>query len=413
MAEDKVAASAARVERARLANRAPGLRSSPEFVALESLDRWVERHSYQAYDPFDGLSGWLRPLAVGRLGRQLLQQGVKRFPGNLRPLLGIRPATSSKAMGYFARGYLKLYRLLDDSAYLEKATRCLDWLQQHHSRGYSGLCWGNHFEYQSRLFHLPAGVPTIVWTAHIGQAFLDAWELTNQSTYLEVTRSICRFILTDLERRPERTGVCISYVPHLYSAVHNANLLGAALLARAYAHTRDEDCESAAKQAVAYTVGHQRPDGSWWYGEADDLHWVDNFHTGYVLDALWGYMEGTGDRSAARAFEHGADFYLRNFWLEDGTPKYYPHRAWPIDIQCASQAIETLTLLARVLDSRHLRLAEKVATWTIANLQDPDGHFYFQRWPWRTNKTPMLHWGEATMLNALAGVLMEKSKHGD
>ena len=66
-----------------------------------------------------------------------------------------------------------------------------------------------------------------------------------------------------------------------------------------------------------------------------------------------------------------------------------------------------------MLDSRHLRLAEKVATWTIANLQDPDGHFYFQRWPWRTNKTPMLHWGEATMLNALAGVLMEKSKHGD
>ena len=379
-----------------------------ELQALHSLDNWVERNEYRAYDPFDGLSGWLRPLAVGKLGRQILQQGVKRFPTNLRPLLGIRPATSSKAMGYLARGYLKLFRLLGDAAYLEKASYCLDWLLANSSPGYSGLCWGNHFEYQSRLFHLPAGVPTVVWTAHIGHAFLDAWEVTSNEKHLEAAKSICNFILNDLERRPAGNGVCISYVPHMFSSVHNANMLGAAMLARTYSHTKDDELKSIAADAVAYTAGAQRADGSWWYGEAENLHWVDNFHTGYVLDCLWWYMNSTGDRRHAAAFQAGADFFVNNFFLEDGTPKYYPQRAWPIDIQCASQAIETLSMLAYALNPKHLALAQKVAQWTIHNIQDPDGHFYFQKWPWGTNKTPMLHWGQATMLHAIASLLIEK-----
>jgi uncharacterized protein YyaL (SSP411 family) len=380
-----------------------------ELQALHSLDNWVERHGYQAYDPFDGLSGWLRPLAVGKLGRQLLQQGVKRFPKNLRPVLGIRPATSSKAMGYLARGYLKLFRLLGDAIYLEKASHCLDWLLKNPSPGYSGLCWGNHFEYQSRLFHLPQGVPTVVWTAHIGHAFLDAWEATNSEKHLDAAKSICNFIVNDLERRPAGNGICISYVPHMFSAVHNANMLGAAMLARTYSHTKEEKLKHIARQAVDYTADAQRPEGSWWYGEAENLHWADNFHTGYVLDCLWWYMRSTGDHRHAAVFEAGADFFVDNFFLEDGTPKYYPHRAWPIDIQCASQAIETLSLLAQALNPEHLALAQKVAQWTIHNIQDPDGHFYFQKWPWGTNKTPMLHWGQATMLHAIACLLHAKA----
>lgn len=41
--------------------------------------------------------------------------------------------------------------------------------------GYSRACWGNHFDYQSRSWYLPKGVPTIVWTSLIGHAFLDGY----------------------------------------------------------------------------------------------------------------------------------------------------------------------------------------------------------------------------------------------
>jgi hypothetical protein len=378
-------------------------------AAIDRLDNWAVRHNYQAYDPFDGLNAWLRPLAIGKLGRQLLLQGVKRFPWNLRPLLGIRPATSSKAMGYFARGYLKLYQATEDVNWQQKARCCLDWLKAHPSPGYDHLCWGNHCDYQSRVFYLPRGEPALVGTAHIGHAFLDAWRIVGDEGDLEAAKSVCRFILDNLERRPEGRGVCISYIPGGYCPVHNANMLAAAVLARTYAYTRDESLRQVASDAVTYTVHTQRADGSWWYGETENLRWVDSFHTGYVLDSLWWYMASTGDQYYHSAFERGAHFFVENLFLDDGTPKYYPDRTYPVDIQCAAQAIETLTLLAREWDASCWALAEKVATWTIANMQDTDGHFYFQRGRWWVNRTPMLHWGQATMLHALA-CLLEASR---
>ncbi len=381
-------------------------------AAIDRLGNWIVKHNYQAYDPFDGLNAWLRPLAIGKLGRQLLLQGVKRFPWNLRPLLGIRPAVSSKAMGYFARGYLKLYRATGDANWQRKARYCLDGVKTHPSPGYDHLCWGNHCDYQSRVFYLPRGKPTVVGTVHIGHAFLDAWEVTGVEGDLEVAKSVCQFILNDLERRPEGGGVCISYIPGGYYPVHNASMLAAAVLARTYSHTGDESLKQVASDAVAYTVHAQHPDGSWWYGEAENLRWADSFHTGYVLDSLWWYMASTDDHQYRSAFERGARFFVENFFLDDGTPKYYHDRTYPIDIQCAAQAIETLTLLAREWDASCWALTEKVATWTIANMQDTDGHFYFQRGRWWVNKTPMLHWGQATMLHALA-CLLEASRTGE
>jgi hypothetical protein len=387
----------------------------PVGVLRESaslLEAWLESHDYAAYDPFDGLSSWVRPLAVTPLSRQVLQQGVRRTPWNLRPLLGIKPATSTKAVGYLARAYLKLYRLSGDLGHLAAAEGCLEWLLENASPGYSGLCWGNHFDYQSRVFYLPKGEPTVVWTALIAHAFVDAWELTGKAEYADAATSVAEFILGDLERRPEGEGICISYIPSSYRCVHNASMLAAAALARTSAVRGDRRLLDVAAPAIAYTVGCQRDDGSWWYGEAENLHWVDNFHTGYVLDSLRHYMRASGDDVHLEAFVRGAEFFVAHFFLADGTPRYYWDRTWPVDIQCAAQAIESLVVIADTLgDERASSLARRVAMWTIENMQDADGYFYFQRWPFVVNRTPMLHWGQATMLHALA-VLLEKESKG-
>ena len=379
--------------------------------SIRRLDSWLVRNEFRGYDPFDGLNAWLRPLAVGRLGKQLLQQGVRRFPVNLRPLLGIRPAPSSKGYAYLARGYLKMHRHTGEQAYLDKAVTCLEWLKTNASRKYGGMSWGNHFDYQSRVFYLPKGTPTIVWVSLIGQAFVDAWETTGRSDFFGVAREACEFIMTGLERRPDGQGVCLSYIPGQYRSVHNANMLGAALLARVSKHTGDTAMGDVARDAVNYTVGAQLPSGAWWYGESANLHWVDNFHTGYVLDSLWCYFEATGDLTHRAAFDKGADYFIANFFLKDGTPKYYADRVWPIDIQCASQAIETLTTLGRVRNDRSLRdLACKVAGWTVERMQDRSGYFYFQRLRFMVNRTPTLHWGQATMLHALACLLLDEGR---
>lgn len=373
--------------------------------SIARLVLWLRRNDYRGYDTFDGLSArFVRPLTFeNKFLRTVLQQGVRRFPLNLRPFLGVKKSYSSKAMGFMARGYMRLLSSTNDPQWAGEATQCLQWLISNQSRGFHGACWGNHFDYQSRGFYLPKGMPTVVWTSLIGHAFLDAFLLFNTEQYLQIAVSACESILSDLIRVPDGDGACISYIPGTRCLVHNANTLGASLLARTHSYAGGQYLE-VARKALQYTAQYQHPDGSWWYGERDDMHWVDNFHTAYVLDCFKMYRESTGDEAFAETISRGYQYWVRTFFLPDGTPKYYNHKLLPIDIQCASQAIDTLVYF-RDSDSTSVSLATKVALWTIRNMQDPDGHFYYRRYnSWLVNKTPTLHWGQATMLCALAGL---------
>jgi hypothetical protein len=152
---------------------------------------------------------------------------------------------------------------------------------------------------------------------------------------------------------------------------------------------------------MTFTVRDQLANGSWMYGTEPKYQWVDSFHTGYVLESLDWYARSSGDESFDEAIRRGYDFFIETFFGEDGTPRYYDRKTRPLDIQCPSQGIQTLVNL-RVLDSRSIPVAERVARWTIANMQDKTGYFYFRKYPFITNKAPMLHWAQATMFAALA-----------
>lgn len=374
--------------------------------SLLRLEAWLEANGYRGYDTFDGLSArFARPLTFEtRLLRTVLQQGVRRFPINLRPLLGIPRAQSSKGMGFLARGFIRMHKATEDPVWEQKAESVLQWLIDHQSPGYSGACWGNHFDYQSRTFYLPKGTPTIVWTSLIGHAFLDAYEHFQREQYLQIAVSACNHIVHDLKTQPDGDGACISYIPLQNVQVHNANTLGGSFLARTSSHTGNECFRALAQKAMQYTAQHQRPDGSWYYGESINLHWVDNFHTAYVLDCFKYYEESTGDHSFSSNLTDGYEYWKTTFFLQDGTPKYYSYKTQPIDIQCCSQAIDTLVFCSNI-DPTALSLALKVAQWTIANMQDESGYFYYRRYSHRlVNKTPTLHWGQATMMCALAGL---------
>jgi len=370
------------------------------------LSDWLEKNDYRGYDTFDGLSAtYLRPLTFEtKFLRTVLQQGVRRFPINMRPVFGIPKSRSTKGMGYLAKGFIRLQQATGDKSWGDKAEAALQWLVENESKGYAGACWGNHFDYQSRSFYLPKGVPTIVWTSLIGHAFLDAYDHFRKDNYLQVAVSACEHILRDLDTYAEGDSLCLSYIPTENKQVHNSNTLGAGLLARTYSHTGSESYLSLAQKAMQYTANHQRVNASWYYGEAANLHWVDNFHTAYVLDSFKCYVTATGDERFEEKLNAGYQYWKSTFFLQNGTPRYYDYKTLPIDIQCSSQAIDTLVLF-HDRDPANLPLALSVAKWTIDNMQDRTGYFYYRRYsPWLVNKTPTLHWGQATMLCALAGL---------
>jgi hypothetical protein len=383
------------------------------YDSFRRLFDWLEKNQYRGYDTFDGLSAkYLRPLTFENQYLLIaLQQSVRRFPLNMRPLLGIKKAQSTKGMGFLAKGFMRMSQATGDPIWDEKAKYCMQWLMEHRLTTFSGAAWGNHFDYQSRNGSIPKDMPTVVWTSLIGHAFLDAYDHFHEKEYLDVAVSVCTHLMKDIRTLVDGEGLCLNYTPGRDAWVHNANTLGGAFLARVYSYTKNEDYRVLAQKSMQYTAQYQREDGSWYYGEKWNLHWVDNFHTAYVLDCFKYYSDSTDDRRFDDKLSKGYDFWKRTFFLPDGTPRYYDHKTLPLDIQCASQAIDTLQFFSD-RDPEAISLAMKVANWTITNMQDKSGYFYYRRYSkWLVNKTPTLHWGQATMLCALAGLYKQLSSN--
>lgn len=373
--------------------------------SLDRLEKWVENHKYRGYEPFDGLSSWMRPLALGnQLAERVLQQIVRQSPINLRPLLGIRPQDSTKGRGYMAWGYLALYKMTGEPDYFGKAVDCLEWLDRHKAPGFRHHSWSNHFDFVSRAGSYTRNDPILVWTSLIGHAYVEAFEISRDEWFLAVARSACDWVL-QLPREKTQWGDCLSYLADRQSSIHNANMLGASLLARTAKYSGDHEYLRVARSAMEYSCSRQLPDGSWWYAEEAKYHWIDNFHTGYNLDSLACYLAYGNDEEFSPHLARGCDFYKTNFFEADGRPKYYHNRTYPVDIQCAAQSIDTLALFYDS-DPACRELAKKVALWTIRNMQDSQGYFYYRQYPLLKAKTPMLHWGQATMFKALAHLLL-------
>jgi hypothetical protein len=376
--------------------------------SLDAVQNWVESRDYKGYDPGDGLTSFLRPLTFGHLfAERLLQQLIWKSPINIRPLIGVVPLPSTKGRGFMAWGYLFLHKTLGESSYLAKAIQSLTWLDRNKESGQVGHSWGNHFDFSTRGGRMKAHTPTIVWSGLIGQAFLEAYDQTGERKYLDVSDSICQWIL-NLPRESTSDGSCLSYTGVGQSSVHNSNLLGAAMLARTWKYRHNDEYRRVAREAVLYSCARQRPDGSWWYAEKPTYHWIDNFHTAYNLDCLKRYIESTGDESFRHNLTRGYEYFKRTFFEASGRPKYYHNSTYPVDIQCASQAIDTFCFFADE-DADALPLAETVARWTIENMQDRTGYFYYRQYPLLKAKTPYFHWGQATMFKALAHLLYARS----
>ncbi|OLE67267.1 MAG: hypothetical protein AUG09_03355, partial [Acidobacteria bacterium 13_1_20CM_2_68_7] len=262
-------------------------------------------------------------------------------------------------------------------------------------------CWGYDFPWQSRSFYLPAGTPTVVVTAFAGEASLDAHAATGDERCVSMALDACRFIREALNRTEDETGVCLSYSPLDRTAVYNASLLGARLLALTGQRARRPELIEQARPLVTYVLARQREDGSWSYGDGHHQGWTDSFHTGFVLGALDVYRRATGDKAVAGAVERGARFYALRFFGPSGEPYYYPNRRYPYDIHSAAQGVLTFLQL-RDLFPDFTERALSVGRWMVRTMLDPEGFFYYQVRRTHTVKIPYMRWSQAWGVRALA-----------
>ena len=375
-------------------------------AAARRIRNWGEAREWCGWDPYDALnSPAAHVLTLGTsLGRRLMLQAVKLSPFNLRPVLGIRPERNHKAIGLVASAYTSLAAAGDESASAH-ATRWLDWLERRHVGGEAGYAWAYHFDVQTRFFAYPAGSPNTIATVFVAHAFLDAAERLSDSGRIEPAVRAAEFLVDRMLVDADH-GLYFRYIPDDDKVIHNCNLLACATLARASALAGRPDLQEIAARGVATSLQAQRPDGSWpysdWYGQS----WVDNFHTGYVLESL---AACTSFQDVRDALERGVAFWQHRLFLPDGTPKYFPDRAGPRDSHCYAQAIDTWLALNEI-GLGDLDHAEQVAFLLIRDMLRGNGSVIFQRRGLYASRVSYVRWSAAPAFRALARLALAQGR---
>jgi hypothetical protein len=380
---------------------------------FKALREYIENQEYKGWDPYDGLNSKLFQsiplLNKSRLMRLVWIQTFKRNPMNFRDLTGVKKAYNPKGLGLFLSGYCKLYQLKQSQEVRSRIHFLAHKLIELQSSGWSGSCWGYNFDWQARAFFQPKGTPSVVVSSYVANALLDAYEILKEQQLLDTAIDTQKFILNDLNRSYDGNGdFCFSYSPLDETKVFNASLLGSKLLARIFSYTREEETLQIARHSVEFCVNHQKMDGSWSYGTLPYHEWIDNFHTGFNLEALADFQKYAEENEFDESIKKGLDYYLKTFFTDEGIPKYYNNSIYPIDIHCSAQLPITLSKLG--LFRKNIHQINKVLGWTVEHLQDPLGYFYFQAKKSGKVKIPYIRWAQAWMFLAFATYSLETNK---
>jgi hypothetical protein len=381
-----------------------------ELRAALRTETYMFDNAFRGYDPYDALLSPLFRLPLLRslkLPRLAAQQALKRLPVNLRPLLGIRRGLNPVTLGLAVEAYSYLSTADPENAaiYRARVLTCIEELKRLRSPGYSGDCWGYDFPWESRWGKLPAFTPTVVATGIITNGLFKAYELLGIEEAFALCSGACDFVLRDLERTADADGsFCWGYFPGDRQQVINATMKGARLCAQVQSVSPNRELAESARLTAQFAVRHQREDGGWPYAVTDPRSWVDNFHTGYVLDCLREYERHTRDTRFEASIQKGWNYYRAHFFEDDRVPRYFDRSTYPIDITACAQSIITLSTF------RDAATRDAVVSWIIRNMQKSDGSFIYQIRKTHSNRISYMRWGAAWMFAALARVAYETSK---
>jgi hypothetical protein len=377
--------------------------------SLEKLQNYIEEQNYMGWDPYDILKAPLFKLPVlnnNKTIRFYLQQTGKRFPINIRSLLTVQKGTNPVTLGLCIQAYSYLMIVYPDrkEEFERKIINLMIKLKQLIPAGYSGACWGYDFDWEARYISIPAFQPTVVATGIITNGLFECYRITNNIEAFNLCKSACDFVLKDLNRTGDNESYCFSYSPFDKQQVYNASMKGVRLLAQVYSVTKNEELKEIAGKAVQYIIDNQNTDGSWFYAKSSGANWIDNYHTGYVLDCLDEYIKGTNHKSVSEHLNKGFEFYKNNFFENNIIPKFYNNKLYPIDCTSAGQSLLTLGRFKENL------MGQQVANWMISNMQSTEGYFFFRKYKYFTEKTSFMRWSNAWMFVSLAYLIYNERK---
>jgi len=380
--------------------------------ALKNVIEYSKKSDYTGYNKYDALdSKLLSALSFGNKWiRLVFSQVVMRFPLNLRPLLFVPKTPNPKGYALFAMTYLNMYQADKNATHLHEAERLLQWLIENRSPHYPSSCWGYQYPWQDVGFFAKAHLPNRVVTYFVCTAFLDAYDLTGKKEYLDIVEDALKFMLEAPKVLYEdETMKCLSYVPdeRINWIVMDVSALTGALVARFHSYKPDERLYHEATRLIRFVVDKQTEYGAWFYshpaGDHSKMH--DNYHTGYICDAILDYCRFTGNDEFMVNYHSGIKYYREYLFLENGLPRWMNNATYPIDVHGSAQGIISF-LKAAQLKSEYADFAETIALWAIHNMQHQrKGWFYYQKTRLMKKPYTLMHWSNGWMARGLSELI--------
>ncbi len=381
--------------------------------SITELQSWLGGH-YGGWDPYDGI--YSETLPTMRWGDSYMKRVLIQFhrisPLNLREFFGVKKGVSTKGLSLFLRGYLNLYSATRDEIYLEEAKRLSDIIIDDSLIGkYGEHAWASHY---FTFLSIDGGATPpdsydLIGTINVLKALSSLHNTSPDLSLEEVIRSCQSFLLKKVERRDNFTY--FQYAPqYVGKIVPNASAEALSAISLSFESQHNNDLRALCDEVLGTLLRMQREDGSWVYSiypNGTEYNQMD-FHQGYLVDGLLSYRRYAPSEVRERletAIERSAECYKGLF--HNGRGLYRAPRKYPADIHNQAQGIITFSHLHEAYPNRsYLEIAENIAHWTIDNMQDGSGYFYYQKGRLITNRIPYMRWGQAWMFLALSSLLM-------
>jgi len=366
-------------------------------------------NSFRSYDHFDALNSPLGNLIKSKYLKRLFLQLLSRSPINFRPIIGVKKSVIPKTISDLLSAAIKLKNISCEIKEIS-INNLKNLLIEMSIGGYSGKCWGLPFEFVSRNGIMKKNTPNVITTYYAVSALLDLYEAYKDENVLKICKESVDFFINDIGYCEINDSLFFGYYPGNIHPIHNSNLLVSSLLSRIGKLTLNDSLLQIGEKGMKFSANSQRKDGSWVYGEEPNLQWIDNFHTGYNLEAMYLYRKYAENSKFDSQIVNGYNYYINNMFTKKGIPKYYNTRNYPVDSQTIAQSILTLTLFSDFNVNSEIIL-NNILKYTINNFYNSEGFFYFRRYPHYAIKINYLRWSTSPMILALTNYLEKCLKY--
>jgi len=377
--------------------RASLLELQNALLATRIADQLLEENLL-GHDPYDALSSRFAGSQIRRSLGVLLVQLNRVSPIDFRAVLGIPERQDMKASAILGIALSVLLRLCETTNAQQlvhgKLAQCLRILELSRSTRSANYSLGTNRPIHMAAYQIDANEPCPFITLLAAEAFFRGHMCCGNGRYLELAKSAGSYFMDELDRDSiSDKETYFHYMPGMKKRIYNLNALIGSFLVRLGDLIGDQELLNAGRSAIRYTVNRQNEDGSWYYGP--QARYVDNYHTAFVLTALFEANRVLSDPEVRMSLSRGIAFYENNLVKRKGEFVIPLHFHWKrpprnsnllckVDIRDCAMAIVLLSLLGEE-QPRYGLLAKRVMDWCEKNMKNDTGYYYEKTWLW-TNR---------------------------